>query len=75
MYEKNRVLIAGVSSEAEHDTYTANPYDTGKELFGFGINWGTRLHLGYEYHTGVAVWDVAESYEEIDKVYEDEPLE
>lgn len=72
MYEKDRVLVAGVYTEVEHDNFMAEPYDTGKELYGFGRNWGNVIYLGYEYHTGVKRLDVKENYIEIGK---DESIE
>ena len=73
MFEKNRILVAGVYSEEEHDAFMANPYETGKEFEGFNMKWGNPIYLGYEYHTGAARLDVAENYAEVDK--EEEPIE
>lgn len=69
MFEKNRILIAGVYTEEQHDAFMAEPYETGKTLKAFGINMGDMVHLGYEFWSeyGVKKLDVADNYTEIDK--------
>ena len=69
MFEKNRILIAGVYSEEEHDAYMSEPWETGKRLYAFGMEMGTKAHLGYEFWSdyGVKKLDTIDNYEEIDK--------
>lgn len=75
MFEKNRILVAGVYTEAEHDAFMSYPYETGKEFEGFNMRWGNPIYLGYEYHSTVAQLDVAENYTEVDILEEEQPVE